>query len=126
MSKSRPEVNLIVQQLRGSSTSHSVIAAIRENCLFPFGGKTDLPLSPILSASPRTHSAQVPKLRSFPTQPGVIRNMLPTTTNEIEFELAVRHPFAYPTLVPICASSLPLQEFFNPCVTTAGSQYTPE
>lgn len=39
---------------------------------------------------------------------------MPGTPNSLEFELAVRHPIAYPTLYPIPIASLPPERMIRP------------
>mgnify|MGYP005988626813 CR=1 FL=1 len=41
----------------------------------------------------------------------VSRSCIPTTPNDLEFELAIRHPIAYPTLLPVHIDSLKDQNF---------------
>ncbi|KAJ4211347.1 hypothetical protein NW759_012548 [Fusarium solani] len=44
----------------------------------------------------------------------IIRSCMPGTPNSLEFELAIRHPIAYPTLYPIPISSLPSERMIRP------------
>lgn len=41
----------------------------------------------------------------------VSRSCMPTTPNDLEFELAIRHPIAHPTLLPVHIDSLKDQNF---------------
>ena len=41
----------------------------------------------------------------------ILRSCIPSTPNDLEFELAIRHPIAYPTLLPVNIDSLKDQTF---------------
>lgn len=43
-----------------------------------------------------------------------VRSVIPPTRNNLEFELVVRHPIAYPTLLPIPIESLPIDVLLHP------------
>ncbi|EXA32174.1 hypothetical protein FOVG_16550 [Fusarium oxysporum f. sp. pisi HDV247] len=47
-------------------------------------------------------------------QYNLVGSLLPPATNSLEQELMVWHPIAYPALMPIVASSLPLEKLLNP------------
>ncbi|KAI8673520.1 Zn(2)-C6 fungal-type domain-containing protein [Fusarium keratoplasticum] len=44
----------------------------------------------------------------------ILRSCMPGTPNSLEFELAIRHPIAYPTLYPIPIASLPPERMIRP------------
>ncbi|KAK5999162.1 Notoamide biosynthesis transcriptional activator notL'-like protein [Cladobotryum mycophilum] len=45
---------------------------------------------------------------------GLIRSWIPSTSNDLEFELAVRYPIAYPTLFPMDATMIPIEDVLRP------------
>ncbi|KAJ4265341.1 hypothetical protein NW762_004626 [Fusarium torreyae] len=49
-----------------------------------------------------------------PRQHNIVGSLLPPASCEMEFELMVRHPIAYPVLLPVMAGSLPLEELLVP------------
>ena len=60
------------------------------------------------------HSPSAGSVSPFVRDSHFIRTCLPVTRNDLEFELAVRHPVAYPTLFPIPATALENDDFLKP------------
>ncbi|RSM00867.1 hypothetical protein CDV31_011620 [Fusarium ambrosium] len=55
----------------------------------------------------------------------ILRSCMPGTPNNLEFELAIRHPIAYPTLYPIPIGSLPPERMIRPTRTIQSPSKSP-
>ncbi|KAK3933992.1 hypothetical protein QBC46DRAFT_325783 [Diplogelasinospora grovesii] len=52
----------------------------------------------------------------------VAQSILPPTQTSMEFELMMRHPISYPTLVPAEAAHVDLEQLLSPSVSLSGSR----
>ncbi|KAI1009715.1 hypothetical protein LB504_002987 [Fusarium proliferatum] len=76
------------------------------------------------SSSPSSLSLPPPWSPSpSPPQCNNAGSLLPPTSSGLEFELMVRHPIAYPILLPVTVSSLPLRELLSPRKSGAFRKY---
>ncbi|SCN96599.1 related to nitrate assimilation regulatory protein nirA [Fusarium fujikuroi] len=73
-------------------------------------------ISSSLSSSSPSPLSSPPQWSPTPPLPqyNIIGSLLPPVSAGMEFELMVRHPIAYPVLLPVTVSSLPLGELLAP------------
>ncbi|KAF5023169.1 hypothetical protein F66182_4773 [Fusarium sp. NRRL 66182] len=80
------------------------------------------------SSTPREYMPRAQVATNIPrpvSSAAYVRSCLPSTPNSLEFELAIRHPIAYPTLYPIQITSLPLDRMLNPSRIRRSQPYSP-
>ncbi|KAJ4320121.1 hypothetical protein N0V84_006008 [Fusarium piperis] len=75
-----------------------------------------------LSTPPSSQGSSIPP--SIPDT-AILRSCMPGTPNSLEFELAIRHPIAYPTLYPIPIGSLPPERMIRPTRAIQSPSYSP-
>ena len=75
----------------------------------------DTPESPA-SSSPNSPPSwtPLPAQPPSPVQYNFVGSLLPPASNPMEQELMVRHPIAYPVLMPVAVNSLPLEKLMAP------------
>lgn len=74
------------------------------------------PQSSSLSSSSESPPSWTPLAAQTPPAPqyNLVRSLLPPASNPMEQELMVRHPIAYPVLMPVAVNALPLETLLIP------------